>query len=57
MNIIGQVNISQSISRANSHLRYRAYRNSIGKPIPLSTALHQWCKRFIFEWLGIGQGA
>lgn len=41
--------IRESIDRANSHLRYWAYRRQIGNPIPLRRALRDWFRRFVFE--------
>ena len=45
--------LSQCLARANSHLRYWAYRRSIGNPITLRSALRAWLKRFAFEWCNL----
>ena len=52
-----QVRFVDAVKRANSHLRYWKYRRQQGNPIPLRLAMRQWCGRFAFEWLGIGNGA
>lgn len=39
----------ESISRANSHLRYWLYRRRIGRPISLFRALRDWVIRYRFE--------
>ena len=41
--------IRESIGRANSHLRYWAYRRQIGRPISLLGAMRDWWSRFVFE--------
>lgn len=39
----------ESISRANSHIRYWLYRRSIGNPISLLQTLREWLRRYRFE--------
>lgn len=39
----------ESVSRANSHIRYWFYRRSIGNPIPLLQTLREWVRRYRFE--------
>jgi hypothetical protein len=54
---MGQVGFREAIGRANSHIRYWQYRQSIGAPIRLIVAIRQWWSRLLFEWLGRGNGA
>ena len=48
---------TKAVDRANSHFRYYQYRKNIGNSIPLLPVFKHWYKRFIFEYLDIGDGA
>lgn len=39
----------ESVSRANSHIRYWFYRRSIGSPISFLQTLREWVRRYRFE--------
>jgi len=57
-NLCGQCNFIDSIKRANSHFVYWKYRKTLNNGGPtFLRACHQWWRRFIAEWLGIGNGA
>ena len=52
---MGNAGFIESIRRANSNIRYWAYRRSIGNPFPFRVVPRQWVRRFLYEWIGRGK--
>ena len=53
----GNVGFIEAAKRANCYFVYRREVIAMGRIYPLSLAVKQWYARFIFEWLGVGNGA